>query len=361
MTKLLSCVKSCALLLAVLTLGGCVVTSLGKLHVINARVDPEGQALELLVARESRYMTEPSVNDVWKTLHYALYAVNLPAADWSADWRSVEGKSRKILSFNGPPPRNVDYHYADGTLFTTNYGPGSALHTVQTTGLQWCAIQPDNTCKAVGEVDLTRSDGRVAHDRDGRHFFAAHQLFASDRAQPLLHVTGRPGYQQFLRERDALDRPMLVERRWLLAASHLSRRPGTPILHIYDLERDTVETVLAQTLALKGLPILVAVDKDEQGWQLLMQFSACKEVDYNKEGGKNSEAGKKVVCDHTYGIQRPGHSQLELLQIPPDRKVDITWRVDFGHWDSRRKRLWLFEAINKYDKARGIEVKAVRY
>lgn len=345
--------RYCAFLLVVLSLSGCVNTMLGRLQVVHARIDPEGEAIELLVARESSYMTEPSVKSVWKVLHYALHVVNLPAADQSADWSVLESQSRQILSFNGPPPKDVDYYYAAGTLFTTHYGSGSEHFAIQATALRWCVVQPDNICKPVGEVSLASGDRRVAHDRDGRHFFVANQLFAADSAQPLLNVAGRPGYQQFLGAK--LDRPLLVAHRWLLAASHRTQPLGAPILHIYDLEHDTVETVLAQALPQRGLPELLAVDQDEQGWQLLIQQTDCREV------GKNTAGGMDVKCDKYYGIQRPGQSQLEPVHIPPEATARISWRVGFEHWDSKRKRLWLFEAINRYDKPRGIEVMAVRY
>lgn len=353
MTKLSLLVKCCASLVAVMALSGCFNTMLGRLEVVNARPNQDGEGLELLVARESRYKIEPSADEVWTTLHYALHVVNLPAADLQADWNSLENQSRKILSFNGPPPKDVDYYYAAGTLFTTHYAGGSEPFTLQATALRWCAVQSDDVCKPVGEVPLASGDRRVAHDRDGGHFFAAHQLFATDRAQPLLNVAGRPGYQQFVGGQ--LDRPMLVAHRWLLAASHRTQQPGAPILHIYDLEHDTVETVLAQALPQRGLPEVLAVDKDEQGWQLLIQQTDCREV------GKNTAGGKDVKCDKHYGIQRPGQSQPEPVHIPPEARARINWRVDFGHWDSRRKRLWLFEAINRYDKPRGIEVMAVQY
>lgn len=323
-------------------LGGCVNTSLGQLHVLHARVDPKGEALELLVARESRYSVEPSVNSVWKTSHYALYVLSLPAVDRRADWSALEGQSRKILSFNGPPPKDVDYYYASGTLFTA-----------QATALQWCAVQADTACKPVGEVPLTDADARVAHDRDGRHFFAAHQLFATDRAVPLVNVSARPGYQQF--RQGPLDRPFLVEHRWLLAASHHTKQPGEPLLHIYDIERDTVETILARALPHRGSPELLAVDRDEQGWQLLIKQTDCKEA------GKNKEGGKIIACDDYYAIQRPGQSRFEPVNTTPYASALISWRVDFGHWDGRRKRLWLFDAINRYDQPRGIEVTAVQY
>lgn len=253
MTIFSSLTKYGAFLLAVLALSGCINTTLGRLEVVNARVNLDDESLELLVARESTYKVEPSIHEARKTFHYALYVVHLPAADRSADWNSLGSQSRKIVSFNGPPPKDMDYYYAAGTLFTQ-----------QSAVLQWCAVQPDNTCKPIGEVPLVPGDRRVAHDRDGRHFFAAHQLFATDRAQPLLKVAVRPGYQQFVGGQ--LDRPMLVAHRWLLAASHRTQQPGAPILHIYDLEHDTVEPVLAQALPQRGLPELLAIDKDEQGW-----------------------------------------------------------------------------------------------
>lgn len=289
MTIFSSLTKNCAFLLAALALSGCVNTTLGRLDVVNARLNQDDQALELLVAREFTYKIEPSIHGVWKTLHYALYVVNLPADDRLAEWNSLEGLSRKIVSFNGPPPKDVDYYYAAGTLFTTHYAGGSEPFTFQATALRWCAVQPDNVCKPVGEVSLAGDDRRVAHDRDGRHFFAAHQLFATDSAQPLLNVAGRPGYKQF--SGGKLDRPMLVTHRWLLAASHRTQQPGTPILLIYDIEHDTVETVLAQALPQKGLPELLAVDKDERGWQLLIHQADCREV------GKNKAGGKDIKCD----------------------------------------------------------------
>ena len=323
-------------------LGGCVNTLLGELHVMHARVHPGGEALKLVVARESRYSVEPSVNSVWKTSHYALHVLTLPAVDRRADWSTLEGESRKILSFNGAPPKGVDYHYAAGTLFTA-----------QASALQWCAVQADTACKPVGAVPLTDADGRVAHDRDGRHFFVAHQLFVTDRALPLVNVSARPGYQQF--RQGPLDRPFLVEHRWLLAASHHSKRPGEPLLHIYDMERDTVETILAQALPEGGSPELLAVDRDEQGWQLLIKQTYCVET------GKNRAGGKTIACDDHYAVQRPGQPRLEPLDISPDKSALVSWRVDFGHWDARRKRLWLFDAINRYDQPHGIAVQAVRF
>lgn len=321
---------------------GCVNTSLGNLHVIHARVHPAGDGLELLVARESRYAVEPSVNSVWKTTHYALYAVHLPAVERLADWHALAGESRIILSFNGPPPKGVDYYYAAGTLFTA-----------QSNTLKWCVVQAENVCRPVGAVALASTDGRVAHDRDGRYFFAAHQLFASNRAKPLLNVSGRPGYQLF--RQGPLDRPFLVEHRWLLAASHHPKHPGEPILHIYDIANDTVQTILAPALPSSGSPELLAVERDEQGWQLLIKQTYCK------ESGGTKEYGKTIVCDSNFAMHRPDRPQLALLDASPNASALASWKVGFGHWDAKRNLLWQFDAINRYDQPRGIAVEAIRF
>ena len=140
-----------------------------------------------------------------------------------------------------------------------------------------CTLQPDNACVPVGELTWKGRAESVAYDRDGRYFFAADQLLAADRAQPLLHV------------------------------------------HIYDLELDTVETELAQDLPHKGFPELYAVDKEDQGWQLFIKQSDCKMV------------GKQMTCVDYYGIQRPGQSRPEPLQILYDKNAHINCKVDCGH------------------------------
>lgn len=335
-SALMAHMRIAALVITATLVNGCISANLGQLQIINARVNPQSDSLEMLVAREFSYAVEDLMPTKVRVANYALYAINVPAIDRSGDWNSWKAHSRKILSLNGPPPKDADFHYAAGTLFTQ-----------KSTELQWCTMQAGDSCKQVGEVTLKHHGERVAYDRDGQHFFVADQLFTTKLAHPLLKLTGRPGYQRFLALQ--LDRPLLVARRWLLSAARNSKPAGVPILHIYDLEHDTVETVLSRSFHPNGAPELMAVDRDTQGWRLLIQQLDCKEV------------SNKLTCVAHYAEQRPDQSQLVPLKITQNLSFRGNLMMDYGHWDAKNKQVWLFDSINRYDKAHGLAVSAARY